>query len=109
MSLLMRSIVTLVMIASLSQPAWAEDRLQFNRDIRPILSDKCFACHGNDKNKRVVDMRLDVRDLAITTKAIVPGKPDDSAALTRMMDHRGSRVRTPLVVHSAETGSGHAG
>ncbi len=62
----------------------AADRLQFNRDIRPILSDKCFACHGNDKNKRSVDMRLDVRDSAVGVKAIVPGKPDESAALARM-------------------------
>lgn len=62
----------------------AQRRLRFNRDIRPILSDKCFACHGNDKNKRVVDMRLDVRDSAIAAKAIVPGRPDESEALKRI-------------------------
>jgi hypothetical protein len=49
------------LLIGLSTAAEAADRLQFNRDVRPILSDKCFACHGNDKNKRVVDLRLDVR------------------------------------------------
>jgi len=63
----------------------AAEPLHFNRDIRPILSDKCFACHGNDKNKRSVDMRLDVRESAVTAGAIVPGKPDESAALERML------------------------
>lgn len=62
----------------------AADRLQFNRDIRPILSDKCFACHGNDKNKRSVDMRLDQRESAVDNGAIVPGKPEESSILERM-------------------------
>ncbi|MDA0658762.1 MAG: DUF1553 domain-containing protein [Planctomycetota bacterium] len=65
--------------------AQAVEPLLFNRDIRPILSDKCFACHGNDPNKRTADMRLDVRESAITARGIVPGRPDESEALTRMM------------------------
>ena len=61
------------------------EKLQFNRDIRPILSDRCFACHGPDKNKRSVDMRLDVRESAIENLAIVPGKPDESQMLHRII------------------------
>ncbi len=72
-----------------SSPATAAGPLKFNRDIRPILSDKCFACHGPDKNKRQVDWRLDQRHSAVEAKAIVPGKPDESAVLARVMsdDH----------------------
>src|SRR4051794_26459350 len=49
--------------------------VSYNRDVRPILSDNCFACHGPDRNKRMASLRLDIRDEAIAHQAIVPGKP----------------------------------
>ncbi|MBI3467236.1 MAG: DUF1549 domain-containing protein [Planctomycetes bacterium] len=66
----------------------AADTLQFNRDIRPILSDKCFRCHGPDSASRQADLRLDsereaTRDLG-GYQAISPGNRDASALWQRV-------------------------
>jgi mono/diheme cytochrome c family protein len=50
-----------LLLTVLASTAPAED-LSFNRDIRPVLSDNCFFCHGPDKNNRKGDLRLDVRE-----------------------------------------------
>jgi hypothetical protein len=70
--------------ASLTARARAEDPLDFNRDIRPILSENCFYCHGQDGQKREADLRLDDRQAAIDAGAIVPGEPGASTMLERI-------------------------
>lgn len=62
----------------------AEDKLDFNRDIRPILAENCFYCHGQDKNKREGDLRLDDREAAIAAHAIVPNDVTASEAMNRI-------------------------
>ena len=67
------------------------DTVSYNFHVRPILSDKCFACHGPDKNKRKADFRLDIEEFAFAplkeTKgafAIVKGKPEESELYKRI-------------------------
>jgi hypothetical protein len=61
------------------------DKINFNRDIRPILSGKCFACHGPDAKHAEGDLRLDLRDSATKPDgAIVPGKPAASELVRRI-------------------------
>jgi len=56
--------------------------VDFNRDIRPILSDNCFKCHGPDKQRS--GLRLDVADIPLEKKAIVPGDPENSNLIKRV-------------------------
>ncbi len=65
--------------------------IRFNRDIRPIFSDNCFSCHGPDKARRKVNLRLDTRDglfSAIESRyPVLPGKPEQSEVYRRLTTH----------------------
>jgi hypothetical protein len=78
-------------------------RIQFNRDIRPILSDNCFTCHGTDHNKRMAGLRLDVREAAIGRGAIVPGSPARSKLVDRVCAADESRRMPPVFSHKKLT------
>jgi len=75
--------------------ARAAGKLQFNRDIRPILSDKCFHCHGFDPKKREADLRLDVREAAIKDGHITPGQPEKSLIIERILSHDVDELMPP--------------
>lgn len=76
-----------------------EDPVQFNRDIRPILSEHCFACHGPDDSKRMSKLRLDMEAIAKGDlgghAAVVPGKPDASELIRRVSSSDNARRMPP--------------
>jgi hypothetical protein len=61
------------------------ERIQLNRDVRPILADNCFLCHGPDKSRRQAGLRLDLREEALKAEAFVPNKPDESELIARVL------------------------
>jgi hypothetical protein len=82
------SFVTLFLTATAlagAEEAPLPAKIGFNRDVRPILSDNCFYCHGPDKNRRKAKLRLDVREEALAKEAFVPGKPDESELIKRLI------------------------
>src|SRR5436190_23777051 len=91
------SILSLLILVALplaggfaEEPAAAKTGpVDYNRQIRHILADKCLACHGFDAAKRKGNLRLDVRESAVGAAesgehAVVPGKPDDSELVKRI-------------------------
>lgn len=73
----------------------AEEPLSYNRDIRPILSNNCFFCHGFDKNARKADLRLDIREEALAAKAFVPGDIEASELAKRIASNDPDEVMPP--------------
>ena len=73
----------------------AELSLEYNRDVRPILVQACFACHGPDSASRQADLRLDQREAAVEAGAIVPGEPDDSELIRRVFSEDADEVMPP--------------
>ncbi|MBS1810308.1 MAG: PSD1 domain-containing protein [Acidobacteria bacterium] len=84
--------------------ATTQNTVSFNRDIRPILADTCFLCHGPDKNSRKAGLRLDLREEALKkTKSgilpIVPGKPEESEIIRRVFSTEKYEVMPPPDAH----------
>lgn len=83
-------------------------KLRFNRDIRPLMSDTCFHCHGPDKNTRKAGLRLDIREEALKPAKsgelpIVPGKPDESEIIKRIFTDDKDDLMPPEEAHKTFT------
>jgi len=89
------TLISLVAVLS----SQAEEKISYAREILPILSDKCFFCHGPDKEKQEADLRLDIRTDAIKASAWDPESPADSEALIRIFSTDRKEVMPPPKSH----------
>ncbi len=78
--------------------AEAGPSIDYSRDIRPILSDRCFRCHGPDAGSRKADLRLDVRE-SVIEQVVVPGKPDESELIRRVFSEDAEERMPPPDSH----------
>ena len=92
----LRLFVALVALGGMvpTMPLFAEP-LEYNRDIRPILTDKCFSCHGADSASRKADLRLDQRENAVEMGAITAGDLDESEMIARILTDDAELVMPP--------------
>jgi hypothetical protein len=81
---LIASALAAAVLFALPLRAAAADRVDYNFQVRPLLADRCFVCHGPDEKKRKAKLRLDDPAVAFARRAFVPGKPDESAAIQRI-------------------------
>ena len=92
---------------ALAPLASAAEPPSFNRDIRPILSDNCFHCHGPDAANRKGHRRLDTFEGATAERegirALVPGRPDESEAWLRLTSPHDDERMPPAEAHKTVT------
>ena len=97
MRLILRTVGAMALLGSAATPA---QKIEFNRDIRPIVSDKCFTCHGPDAAHRKTKLRFDIESGALIElpggkHAIVPGDPDKSEMYLRISSTDKNRRMPP--------------
>ena len=91
------------LLLALAWSAMADAKVSFNREIRPILSEQCFSCHGFDAKHRKADLRLDTREGALAdndgVRAIIPGDPAKSELWKRLLSQDSEEVMPPPEAH----------
>ncbi len=103
-----KSLLLFVVLFCTAVPVHADDDISFNRDIRPILADKCYFCHGPDDEQRQASLRLDIEDAA-KEYVIVAGAADRSELVQRISSADPSTRMPPidsklsLTAHEIET------
>jgi cytochrome c553 len=86
-----------------AQDARAKTSVQYNRDIKPLLAENCFACHGIDAEAREADLRLDDRESAIESGAVTPNDVDNSSLIERIFSEDDDTIMPPRDSHKVLT------
>ena len=89
------SFVTMIAFIALASDAGAVTPVSYGRDVRPILSENCFYCHGQDTNQRKAEVRLDTMDGQRANGQVTPGKPDESELVRRILSDDVSELMPP--------------
>jgi hypothetical protein len=96
-----------LIVCAILLPLSAFAAVDFNRDIRPILSDKCLHCHGPDEKTREAELRLDTYEGATEGGEfkipIEPGKPDKSEVIARILNQDPKEIMPPPETHKKVT------
>src|SRR5881398_2878762 len=91
------------LLAYAASDAAGTARVEFNRDIRPILSENCFACHGPDRAQRKANLRLDQRPAAMERGVLAPGHPEKSGFIARITASQPTLLMPPESSHKKLT------
>ncbi len=102
MRICVKSPIMWLLLLGMSAPVCG-DQVEYNRDIRPILTETCFSCHGPDSASRKADLRLDQRDAAVSAGALVPGSPDNSEVIRRILSENPEEVMPPPAMKKSLT------
>ena len=84
-----------VLAVAVLAPAPPRPAVSYGRDVRPILSENCFYCHGQDPTHRKADVRLDTRDGQRADGLVVPGRPAESELVRRILSADAAEVMPP--------------
>ena len=95
-----RSLIMIALVCALSPAVRAADKVDFGREIRPILSDMCFACHGPDPKARKGELRLDTREFAMKggdsgLPALIPTNAGPAPLIERILSHDANEMMPP--------------
>ena len=99
----MKPLPVFLLSVSISTLMTVEGKIDYNRDVRPILAGKCYACHGPDKETRKAKLRLDLREVALKNKVIVPGKIEESEFHYRIRSDDPDEIMPPPESHATLT------
>lgn len=83
------------MLFSMASEVAASEKPSYNFEIKPILAEHCLKCHGQDEKQRKAKLRLDDRESALASKSIIPGKPEESELIKRLLTHDPEEVMPP--------------
>jgi hypothetical protein len=90
---------TMLPTGAVASEAALPDKIEFNRDVRPILSDNCYYCHGPDASHRKAKLRLDIREEALAKEAFIPGNAKESELVNRLFEKDPEALMPPADSH----------
>jgi len=96
-------LLVVVLVPAPAAPAPAPPPIDYTHDIRPILAENCFYCHGQDATKRKAKLRLDTHEGQLANDVVVPGKPTESELIARILSTEEDEQMPPADSHRVLT------